>query len=116
MRTPSERASPSWTGSAARTAVSPIGSGLESAQELAHLAQGGARRHLLLADAEEDDRLGAEKDVASQRRRLGQEPIPAAQVAPHLGGDLGIGPAGGDHLLQHADVAGRQVVLEVVTG
>jgi len=43
-------------------------------------------------------------------------PASAAQVAPHLGGDLRVGPAGGDHLLQDAHVPGRQILLQVVAG
>ena len=47
-------------------------------------------------------------------RDLGQQPVPAADELAHGRGDLRVRPAGRDHLLEHADVARLEVLLEEV--
>ena len=47
---------------------------------------------------------------------LGQQLAPAAQQLSHRVPDVGVRPAGRDHLLQHPHVAGVEVVLQVVAG
>ena len=49
-------------------------------------------------------------------RDVGEQPVPAADHLADRGRDLRVGPAGGDHLLEDPDVAGREVGVEEVAG
>jgi hypothetical protein len=44
------------------------------------------------------------------------QPIPATKVTTDRCCNLGIGPAGRDHLLKYPDVAGIEILIEMVAG
>ena len=103
--------------------------------EIADAPQRLAHRHALLLAAEQIEAFRADERAADERgnllrrerpepaelalglaRKLRDEIEPADQAGADDLGDLGIGPAGGDQLLQHAHVARRDVVIEIVAG
>ena len=53
---------------------------------------------------------------SASSRQPGQQFEPAAQVAAHRLGDFGARQACRDHLVQDADIAGRQIIIEEIAG
>lgn len=90
---------------------------------------------MLPVEAEQKQRLSTHEEVSDQGPHLfsrkRSEPSvhpfrlpsdirnqiePSSEEPARRGADLGIRPPGGDHLLQHPDVARVEIVLQVVTG
>src|SRR5215207_227776 len=111
------------------------GSLLALADEDGDAAQGGADRHHRALEPEQQQGLGADEGVGDQggellggegpegaeaalglAGHLGQEHVPVGEQFADRVADLGVGPAGGQHLLEHAHVARLQVVLQKVAG
>ena len=93
-----------------------------------------ARRDASLFETEEMRALGAEKRAADRGTQLfrrkrtktselslgspretSNSVTPAQESGAHDLADCRVGPAGRDQLLQNADIAGRDVLVEIVT-
>src|SRR6185312_16339918 len=135
MRTPPRTAYPVSAGSFARIRSGPDRLRFEAADQVAEPAQRGAQWDAALLDAQQIEALGAHEGASDQRadllgveraeraelslglaRQLDQEIAPAHQAGADDLGDRLVHPACGDQLLQHADVARGDVVVEIVAG
>src|SRR5262245_39993413 len=133
MFTPSRSTKPSLSGSFARITSPRRRSGFCHTNEISEAPERLAHRHALLLAAEQIEALRTHECAADERgnlfgRKWADSTELALRFAPQLGeqikpgqqsgadnaGNIGVSPTRRRQLLQHAHVAGGNVVVEVV--